>query len=347
MDLSGLNLAPDVITGLQRAGNHGITQQTWSTYKSAQRLLVLCCKERGLKYELPTNQETILTFIHWLSTVRRVKAGTIRTYLAGIRQLHIAKGIPAPEIRSDLVKLITTGLQNIDNTTARMQTKQQRLPFTLAKMRILKHRLRQWDVSTEQQLLVWAVCTLAFCGAFRIHELLSKHESTFDPAFTLLHEDIRVAPVSVNGTAEQAVQVLVKAPKESKAGRTILVDVYQANEKVCPVKAFRKWRDAATHLEAGQPAFRLPDGTPLTGKRLNQILRDRLAGVLDTGNGKYTTHCFRIGWASRLGALGLSDEDIKAVGRWSSRVFEQYIRLPRTKRMAAAEKVAKLRNLED
>lgn len=341
LDLSSLNLAPDVQESLQNIGNHGITQQTWSTYKTAERLLLKCCKERGIAYQLPTSQETILTFIHWLATVRKVKAGTINTYLAGIRQLHIAKGIPPPPIKTELVNLITKGKHNIDNRQARVDQKHSRQPFTVEKMRILKQRLRSWETSTEQQLLVWAVCSLAFCGAFRISEILSKHESTFDPAYTLLAEDIQLCTVSVDGNTEEAVQVLVKAPKESKMGKSVLVDVYKASTHICPVKAFKKWKSVASHLMPGQPAFRQADGTPLTGKKLNKIIKERMTGFVDTSLGSLTTHCFRIGMASMLGQLGHDDGEIQAVGRWSSRAFEAYIKLPRTKRIAMAKKMTR------
>ena len=321
-------------------GNHGIAQQTWSTYKTAERLLLKCCKERKLTYQLPTSQETILTFIHWLVSVRKVKAGTINAYLAGIRQLHIAKGITPPTIKSELVNLITKGKLNIDNRHKRFTQEKSRQPFTIDKMRILKHRLREWDTSTEQQLLNWTVSTLAFCGAFRINELLSKHESTFDPAYTLLTEDIQLCTVTVEGIRQEAVQVLVKAPKESRHGKAVVIDVYQATGHICPVKAFKKWVATASHREPGQPAFRQADGTPLTGKKVNKILKERLSGFVDMSLGPLTTHCFRIGLASMLGQLGHDDGEIQAVGRWSSRAFETYIKLPRTKRMAMAKKIA-------
>ncbi len=51
----------------------------------------------------------------------------------------------------------------------------------------------------------------------------------------------------------------------------------------------------------------------------------------------FCTHSFRIGTASMLGALGFSDEEVKAVGRWSSRAFEEYMLLPRTKWMQMAK----------
>jgi hypothetical protein len=216
--LSGLNLAPDVQEKLQQLGNHGITQQTWSTYRTAERLLLKCCKERKITYQLPTTQQTILTFIHWLATVRKIKASTINTYLAGIRQLHISKGIPPPIIKSELVTLITRGMHNIDNRHTSTSKKKSRQPFTVEKMRILKHRLREWN---------------------------------------------------------------------------------------------------------------------------NRILKERLTGFVDMSMGSLTTHCFRIGMASMLGQLGHDDGEIQAVGRWSSRAFEAYIKLPRTKRIAMAKRIAR------
>jgi hypothetical protein len=58
--------------------------------------------------------------------------------------------------------------------------------------------------------------------------------------------------------------------------------------------------------------------------------------------GKFTTHSFRIGLASELARLGCTDEEIKEAGRWSSRAFESYIKLKRTKRGNAAQIIKKL-----
>ena len=92
--------------------------------------------------------------------------------------------------------------------------------------------------------------------------------------------------------------------------------------------------------ESDQPAFRLKDGTPLTGPALNWILKERLAGVLD--GHKIQTHSFQSGAASMMGSLGCLDSNIKAVGHWGSKAFEDYIKTPRSKRIAVAKKWAKL-----
>ncbi len=129
-------------------GNHGLTQKTWSSYKTASALLKICCQERGLDYALPVPQETILIFIHWLANTRKVKAGTISLYLAGIRQMHISKGFPSYNIRSDLVNLIVRGKQHMDARSKCLE-KQKNPPVTVARMKNLKQALKNSPLEVE------------------------------------------------------------------------------------------------------------------------------------------------------------------------------------------------------
>jgi hypothetical protein len=69
---------------------------------------------------------------------------------------------------------------------------------------------------------------------------------------------------------------------------------------------------------------------------LNKLLKERLNGFLEGADKWFTVHSFRTGAASWLGSVGVQDEEVKALGRWSSRAFEEYLRLPRTKRRAVA-----------
>jgi len=60
---------------------------------------------------------------------------------------------------------------------------------------------------------------------------------------------------------------------------------------------------------------------------------------VDKSVGHFASHSFRIGLASMLGQAGFEDQEIMASGRWSSRVFERYIKLARTKRRIVQEKI--------
>ena len=321
---------------LRELYSFGLAKETWSSYRTAERMLLRCCREKNQKLELPLREETILVFIHWLAFNRNVKATTINTYLSGIRQLHVEKGASTDGLRTEKVNMVLKGLLNKNNVEKRRGRVGSRLPITKDILELLKQRISESDFCGRDQRMVWTVCTVLFHGAFRIHELLCRRKEVFDPDFTLLDGDIR----SVEGVEGRSLQVAVKAPKEDKAGKVIIVDVYQTDSSICPVKAFVKW-DKFRLREAGQPLFRFNSGEPLTGRRFNEIVRERLKGFVGDVHKLFSSHSFRAGAASMMATLGYSDEDIKAVGRWNSRAFLEYVKLPRTRRIEVAKKWSK------
>jgi hypothetical protein len=90
------------------------------------------------------------------------------------------------------------------------------------------------------------------------------------------------------------------------------------------------------------PAFRWSSGNPLTGKDFNKCLKDLLEKHFDYKKSNMSSHSFRRGMATLLGHIGYTDSEIQAVGRWSSRAFEDYIKLPRTKRLQMAREIGRL-----
>ena len=337
---SRFNLTKNRKNLLTNLVNHSLAKSTWSSYKTAERLLAMCRKDEGRRMELPMTEEDIIIFIGWLIEVRNVKAATINCYLSGIRQLHTAKGIEIPNIRTELVRSIMTGKKNLDGISSRKGKEPQRLPITMTMMRLLKNQIRKWIVPLEQRLLMWAVCSLAFHGAFRISELLSKSAVQFDPDFVLLTDDITIKEEGKEKGAK-FLEVKLKCPKENKVGKAVLIEVYESGGTLCPVKAFERWRNM-TNSEAGLPVFREADGALLTATKFNKWLRNRLEEHIDYRKGKFTSHSFRIGLATTLGTKGFSDDDVKEAGRWNSNTYEIYMRLPRSKRLDVAKRIGEL-----
>jgi hypothetical protein len=338
--LGSYNVSDSTKKVLAEVGNYGLARSTWSTYSTAERLLAMCRKQRGRSMEFPLTQDDLIEFIGWLVEVRKVKAGTINSYLSGLRQLHLLKGMEPPVLRSNIVKFLLQGKKNMDSIVSRKETTVKRLPMTMNMMRLLKEKIRSWEVVLEQKLLMWSVATLAFHGAFRIHEILTRLESEFDPDFTLLSQDI----VLENRSQEEGGRRLVvklKSPKENKNGKAVIVEVYETQGVLCPIKAFQRWL-SNTKTQEGFPLFRDQTGTPLTGRKMNMWLRERLEEQIDYKKGKFTSHSFRIGLATTMGTLGYSTEDIKEAGRWSSNAYEVYMKLPRVKRAAVAMKISQL-----
>jgi len=327
---------------LARYVNQGLSQKTWSSYRTAERMWRSCEKDTKTKLELPWGQKDTLLFIDWLLTDRKVSAATVNAYLAGIRKLHEIRGLEEPKLRSGLVSQIIKGKKNEEAVKKRNLDDKGRLPVTLTIMKILKETIRKADLELDDKLLLWAVSTVAFHGSFRIHEILSRSEIEYDPDFTLLGNDAKVKTFKNDkGQEGKVLHFSVKNPKEDKIGRVVIVDVYETGGPTCPVKAFCRWIDRR-RPEGNKILFRRKDGTPLTGRKFNMYLRQLLGPHIDYKKGKITAHSFRSGIPSLLGQLGHTEDDIKAVGRWSSRSFEHYLKLPRASRADIAQKLGKL-----
>jgi hypothetical protein len=282
---------------------------------------------------LPTDESTILGFVHWLVFERNLAAASVSGYLAGIKKLHLVNGLPEPSLRTNLIKMVLEGKKNVE-AACRLREGIKRKPVTPDIMLLLKARVRESDLANFDKLSIWAVSSLLFPGAFRGGEILCRSVSSFDPAFTLLKKDVVIVE---DREGKKVVQVRIKAPKEDKSSSAVVVDVFQTDTEICPAKAVGKWLKASRTREEEQPAFRFADGSPITGAKFNQLLKQWLERDVPG----ISAHSFRIGAASMMGTLGFSDKDVKAVGRWGSRAFEGYMRLPRTKRRLVAKKLAK------
>ena len=80
--------------------------------------------------------------MEWLRTERIVKAVTIESYLAGIRQMHTVRGIEPLEIRSNLVNQVLKGLKNKNARDNRTRQKPKILAMTTNIMLLLKELVR-------------------------------------------------------------------------------------------------------------------------------------------------------------------------------------------------------------
>ena len=268
------------------------------------------------------DKKGVLVYIGWLLGTRGVKGTTVESYLSGLRMAHLAKGYDIPCLRPDVVKSIICGSKNMSAIEDRAGSKPTRLPITLDMLKLLKHELNDLKESNTFKRMTWAIACLMFFGAFRVHEILSRK------------------PDSIGGI--KTVQILLKSPKENRVGNKVIVDVYENGSQCCPVTALEKLQARGPRSKEGKPAFMLESGKAYTGALLNSTLKKCLGKHVAPEKGHITSHSFRSGLASMLGNLGFSDEDVKAMGRWSSSAFETYMRLPRTKRAAMARRIAGL-----
>ena len=104
-----MDLSADSKENLANLANHGIARGTWSSYRTAERMLLQCQKDNKCVFTMPVSRDNVLLFIDWLVRTRGVKGTTINSYLSGIRQLHIVKGMDPPTLRDGFINLVIKG----------------------------------------------------------------------------------------------------------------------------------------------------------------------------------------------------------------------------------------------
>ena len=205
-------------------------------------------------------------------------------------------------------------------------------------MKLLKRKIINSNLSLLDKSCYWAACTIALSGGFRIHEILCRSPSTFDPNFCLLHRDIELDESDDTST----LRITIKAEKTNKTHKATVIDLYPTKTGNCPIRSYKKYLFNANHLEPDMPAFRTQNGLAMTGKQLNRFLNKELNPLINVKNGFFSSHSFRIGLCSILAHNGLADEQLKEAGRWSSSAYERYIKLSRTKRISLAKTISNI-----
>jgi hypothetical protein len=210
-------------------------------------------------------------------------------------------------------------------------------PVTLNLLRKVGMYLNSTRWKSLSKKAVWAVCTLAYWGSFRLGELLTGKSKIFYQYSDLLGGD-----VSMEG--EKAVRVRVKSPKVVGRGEEVVWVRKVADRTLCPVRAverlLRELRKQGLRKD-DRPAFRLASGRFFTRGRflraLNSLLRlEGEAGV--------TGKSFRSGLPTDLLNIAGKREDdtTRFLGRWAGRSYQSYQRLKREVQLKTRDRVQSL-----
>ena len=229
---------------LVEAGNFALAATSWKTYQTVDHHLEACEEEIGRTFTFPLSLGDVLTWVAWLISSRGVRAKTIQVYLAGLRMAHFKRGYFNVNLLSDIIKHILVGLKQRDLVADKQMNKQGRLPVTVEVLKTLRLQVRRSGWPLAKKRLVWAVCVLGFCGSFRVHEMLAKKQSEFDPTSTLLLEDVGLEMVNLAEGLTQVLKVKLKAPKEARLRQGVVVDLFPTGSYLCPVLAMRKYVQA-------------------------------------------------------------------------------------------------------
>ena len=334
--------------------SHSLSANTWASYATAERHLARAEKATGVTMEFPLSLKSMLAYVAYLlgpksEGGRELKGVSVDKYLSALRIVHMKKGHFEPWLRPEIISLIIRGAKQRDQVAKRLSGKVSKHAMTPELMWKLKLQLNKAKLPISRKRIIWATATLAFAGSLRVHEILSREQTKFDPSTVMMEGAIKLKRIKMEGREVDILSLYIAHPKEEKLSAGVVIDLFPSNDFMCPVNAYRNWQvDKGVRLVAGKPLFRLGDGRNYTGKLFNSDIRNLMCRILDYESTPITAHSFRRGLATFMAKQGYSDHDIMTIGRWKSQAFKAYIAAPRVVRgklaAALAAKVAKSMN---
>ena len=223
-------------------------------------------------------------------------------------------------------------MQGIHKEKSKTTPQRTHLPITLEIMEQIRVALSKTS-KDYKCILLWAVCCTAFFGLLRVSEFTVPSTHRYDPDFHLSQADVTLD----NRQAPSLEQLHIKQSKTDPFRNRSDEFLGRTHKKICPVEAIL----AYLTVRGNQPGqlFALSDNTT----HIRCLFAPALKSILITLNLDpylYNTHSFRIGAATAVNTAGISELDIKAMGRWQSDAHQRYIRTSPEQLASLSDKLA-------
>lgn len=238
---------------------------------------------------------------------------TIATYLSAIGYVHKVLGFQDPS-QSFLVQQLVHGAQRL---RPKFDT---RLPITVNILNRLLDAVPVIVLDSYEVKLVQAIFVFAFSVFARVGELVVVKGGCSKHVLQLNDLDLEFASGKIH-----KISVNFKSFKHHYSGASKIISFSHGDTKLSALHLMLDYLQHR-HKQSGQ-LFCLSEGQIFYRSYFDTILHRCLAKCgLDSS--MYKGHSFRIGAASLAAEKGLSDSQIRLLGRWNSNAFKKYIRVP-------------------
>ena len=259
----------------------------------------------SLPIELPSPPIVIAlyaTYMHQLEYAYR----TIVTHMTAISHMHKYYQISEPTKNV----FVQRTLQGIKQSSISVEC---RMPITLPLLHKLHISLNHIVSSPRARVMFQAMYLLAFHAFLRVGEMTQSHGRSLNV--------IQYHQISV--TQDNYIVLSFSKYKHSK-GRTHVISIQAQALPFCPVHTMREYIRYRGVVPS--PLFIHADGRQVNRDCFTSML-NKTTKFLGLSSTFYKSHSFRIGAASHGARNGMSDAQIRHMGRWSSNAFKSYIRM--------------------
>jgi len=159
---------------------------------------------------------------------------------------------------------------------------------------------------------------LAYFGFLRVSEFTCQ-QGRENNTRAICISDVSIVQEDCN-----KLNIILRFSKTDQVGQTALISITQHSvPDLCPVRALAQF--LAIRPSWDGLLFRFFGGDPLTSQRFSRTLRKSVK-ALGLPPEHFSSHSFRIGAATSAAMCGVSEEQIKNMGRWKSTAYKSYIR---------------------
>lgn len=287
-----------------------VAPSTMKLYQRGFQFFLGFRRTAGLSDIWPIPLSDLICFIAHMYTLN-LSHSTVSCYISGLSFYNKVNDLE-DNTQKFVIRKMIEGIKR--SKSKRSDT---RLPITRDLLAKILNSLPLVCSSHYETKLFMAAFSLAFHGLMRVGELTVGSRSS--DAHTISFHDVKIS--------NNILEVFISSSKTDQLGKGMTLFVKpQADRNICPVALMGKYmRD---HPLCQGPLFCHFDGNPLTRYQFSALLKKSLS-VLGIEQKSYKSHSFRIGMATTCSIEGMSDEQIKHLGRWKSdEAYLRYIRIP-------------------
>ena len=272
---------------------------------------------------LPTSESILIHFVTYLS--KSVSYGTIKVYLAAVKNLHTEFGCSLELTSMSLLYKTLRGIKSCLGVSKRA-----RYSIIISVLCSIYAKLKPFHSLDVDSSMLWASFTLAFFGFLRSSEFTCNGQ--FDIQTHLSRS--RFICLICLGTFEPTLhsptpfEIVIKKSKTDPFQETAKLIIAKSNSTVWVVTALQNYFLRTSTHPSTQPLFQFQDGRNLTRTSVTNNLQ-ALLNVCGLDSARFASHSFRIGAATTAGAAGFPNWLIKVLGRWKLDAYQLYIRIPR------------------
>jgi hypothetical protein len=155
----------------------------------------------------------IRAFTKWMLTVRRLSPQTATIYLSDLK--HKLRGIDVKHFDDFITRAMIKGAANLSLYSD--IAKKSKFVMTFPLLKLLGREIASQSWSDNSKRVLWTASCLAFIGSFRLGEILSPRDNSYDPE-TLTWSNVQIF--------KSHAIIHVRFPKNLRARKGNFVDVF-------------------------------------------------------------------------------------------------------------------------